>query len=677
METRSTTTTSVVNDFEASSIDADYISRSVINRGRAESHYDLDISAYLKPLSRKETSRAADTQQDSETFDDIIEFNYGEEEKTQRSLGRAALSPFVGIGKLVGKAEKGAAYVSAWTISKLPRTMSLEERAAYQDELNEKYASKPGDSWIDRTKKFYHRNKLKARDRVVPYAIGALAMSRVMPHALDLGVNLGHGAASKFADFDDWFNKPKPRTVSMGDGEGFDMAANAIEYTPVEHEISDVPLVLAMGGHTQGDAERSGYVASLEAAGVVAPHEDVVPINWSAQMGPLPGDTMPMDVSDQEGAARLLDAVRDAEGRPIKVVSFSQGTQATLRAMNEIAAQNGGRLPDNMEVVLIGTPSGSRGMGNNNIVGAAGPILDAMGFEIDQPIPEGNVTVRTQINDVFGNSAGQSAAFTGLMAVSPGHNVNGGVLLYSYKEGSTTYEVWGPASGMNHPVSELLEANGVPVSPELDNLFNAAVPRTELGQPTRYTDVNETADALGTYVESVTGNTGMASGAINAVMTPQVAKEFQDFADLQKLPDQFAAMAADPSTIPQKAPEAIREVTEAINAGVGYLENPNKLVDMANNAMRGANIPFKLPPIEQMLPPAQHAPAPSPVFTPPAPVVEAAPVFTPPPAFVPPAPVFTPAPAPAPATEYAPVGNIFGPPKGPTQYAPVGNIFGR
>lgn len=622
-------------------------------------------SRYMKQLPEA----IEDPAQTTEAIRDDYELHgYKERKPLARRLGLHA------VANAFRNADKGLAYLMARGISALPRTMSMQQRAERQEELNEKYAVGPNDSWTQRRIKAIKRNQLNLRNTVPVYAVGAYALGRLgMPYAIGAAHNAGGFIADTYADVNDYLNKP--RTVTMGDGQ--DLAANAIDYTPVRHNMNapTSATVLTMGGHTQGNAVGSGYVASLEAAGVIEAGEKVEPVDWSAQMGAVTGPgAMTMETSDQEGAARLIDAVRDTGGGPVKIVSFSQGTEATLRGLNEIAAQNGGRLPDNMEVILIGTPSGRFGMSNNALVGATSPILNAMGLEIDQPIPPGNVTIRTHVNDVFGNSADQSGAFTGLMAISPGHQVveeNNSVLLYTYQEGSTKYEVWGSPSGMNHPVSQLLEVNGMPVSPELNNLFEAAVPRTPHGEETRYTDVGQTADALGVYLDSQTGGMPIASGAIDAVMNDQVTQEFQSLSNLQMLPDQVAK---------GDIPGAMNTVNEALETGMSYLENPNKITDMANDALGGAGIPFQLPPLEQILPAAPvaapAAPTPAAPFQP---ILEQGmgminqfmPGAAPAPAFVPPA-----APAPAAPGGYAPVGNLFSHAPNAGQYAPVGNIFG-
>ncbi len=579
MEQLEKPTTSVNYGSKFTSSEVDEFLRDAF-RGRAEIH-DRLAKLSLKPLATpiKETVAATKTQHEVpgliDDESDADEYETSRDTEVKRSLGRGALS------RVIRGTDKWIAYGTARLIASLPGTKSMEERAERQKELDEKYANKDGDSWIRRRFNAINRNRLNIRDRVPVYGIGALALARFgVPYALDLGTHAAH-------DVSEWLNQPRTLTI------GQDLAADSIDYG-----ITEKKAVFAMGGHTQGLAEESGYIQSLRDSGAIAPDEEVVPINWSAQMG-LPGESMPMTVSDAEGGAQVAQIIRQADGQPIKILSFSQSTEATLLGLNEVANQpgNNGRLPDNVEVILQGTPSGKFGMSNNNLVGAVNPLLGAMGFEIDQPIPEGNITVRTHVNDVFGNSADQSGSFTGLMAISPGHQVvdeNNAVLLYTYQEGSTKYEVWGSPSGMNHPVSQLLEANGVPVSPELDNLFEAAVPRTPHGEETRYTDAGQVSDAFGTYLDSTTGNTGIASNVVDSVMTPERTNDLQNMTDLQKIPDQFAEMANDPSKIPENSQAIHQEVNEAIQTGVEYL-NPNKWIEAANDGLRGAGIPFQLP----------------------------------------------------------------------------------
>lgn len=595
METLEHSTTSVNRGPEpVSSSDDDYLRKAL--------RVSLDVHDHLR--ARQEVKTTLPFKQLSHEISeetDMYEPTYDVEpqvDRVRRGLGRGALS------RLIKGADKWAAYGSGWLISKLPGTKSLEERAEYQKHLNEKYADSADDSWIRRRINSIQRNRLNIRDRVPVYAIGAMAMYRFAPMALDLGVEASHGISHTVHGVSDYFTKP--RTVTMGQ----DLAADSIDYG-----ITEKKAVFAMGGHTQGLAEESGYVQSLRDSGAIAPDEEVVPVDWSAEMGTVLGDSQPMTVSDAEGGAQIAHIIRQADGRPIKIISFSQGTEATLRGLNEIAANSpDGKLPDNVEVVLQGTPAGPYGMSHNKTVGAINPLLGAMGLEINQPVPEGNVKIITRVNDVFGNSADQSTTFMGAMAISPGHQVKqpGDVLLDTIQDGTTTVEVWGPPEGLNHPVTELLAANGFPVSPELNEVFENAVPRTPHGEATRYTDVSGTVDALGVLADTNLGGTNYASNAIHAAVTPQMEGQIQDLTDMQKIADQGAEMINNPATIPQNLPVVMNEIQDGIHSGLELL-NPNEWMGAANRAIQSAGGPAIFP--ENPAPAPAPAPAPLPDFS--------------------------------------------------------------
>ncbi len=684
-----TTTTTSVNYLPE---DIRYASGTAPNTFTPDENGAVDVSRLVQAVRAYETGGESLTYEETDEIEPMtaedeafLERRYSS--RTHRALGR------IGLGRFAKKVDRFLTLA----------TTHVESTKDDWDNANafyaDKYMNKRGDGFFMRGWNAIRRNQLKVKAYGIGGTLGALALSRGAPYIAEVAQDAANAvadtarhAADNVSDTaTDVYNAVVgPREVTVGGGGQYDLAANSIVTTPMEHEMTpDQPIVLAMGGHTQGDAGGSGYVASLENARIIEPGQEVREVDWSAQMG-LPGETIDMKTSDAEGAARLKDAIADAGGSPVRVLSFSQGTQATLRALNDIAAQNGGRLPDNLEVVLIGGPSGERGMSNNNVVGMVNPLLHALNFEIDQPIPPGGkITVVTHINDVFGNSAGQSGAFTGVMALAPSHVVDGEIL-YTYTENNITYVVKGRADGLNHPLSDIARAHGVPVNPELDNFFNKAVPRTELGEPIRYTNVAEATDALEAYAETQTGHTGMASGAINAAMNPERTHDLQTITDLQKIPDQIAEMTQNPASIPKNLNDIHNQAANALQT-FGKWVNPHQWIDAGVDAARGAGVPL---PDYQIPAPAPAAPAPAwnpPAWTPPVP--EFAPA--PPNPFVPPAPapapVFAPAPAPAPApifetpsapatpfaqpnSGYAPVGPLFSNPA-PTGYAPVGPLF--
>ena len=698
MSERKTTTTSVslVPEVSPSIASSDTRSLFVDSRGRIDM---TDLLTSTREFSKQlpatidYAAPVAQTNYDllgyaPESHDDKDE--YEEEprssEELKRELGRNALT------RTLKRIDLGIAYGTAKLISKFPTTKSMEEREAHQKKLNEDYADKDGDSWLRRRLNSFGRNRMNIMDRLPVYGIGSLALARYGgPFAIDFAADAAHHVSDAVGDLTDGAKNigdelhravMGPREVHMGEGQ--ELAANAINMTPVVHDQK--PKVYIMGGHTQGMAHESGYAQSLEAAGIINEGDDVQAINWSAQMG-MPGENVNMVQSDIEGGAQIADAIRDAGGEPVKFASFSQGTQATLRGLNEAHAQ--GVDLSNVEVVLIGGPSGELGLGANKNISIAHPFLDAGGLEIDQPLPPGvKLTVRTDIADVFGNGGNQSLLTLGAMAMGPGHIPVGpenSVLISTYQKGNVTYEIWGPKDGINNPVTRMLKAQGLPITPEAEALANAAVPITMPGQATQYPDGPNVVSKAGAAADSyIPGSNGAFQAAANsALANPAFNKLTREFDDLVPVLDSVGRINPnDPIGAINTITNAGKEVNEAVQSFGQLLQNPAKAlniaVDAANSGINQAGGPALIPRFDETPAPAYSAPAPSyNQYVAPAP---AAPVYeAPAPApYVAPAPAPTPyvAPAPAPAPAYAPVAPLFSSAPAAPQYAPVGPIFG-
>lgn len=639
----------------------------------------------------------------AEMFDNEHEEELRATENAKRGLGRAALKPFKWL-------DRNIAYGTAWAISKLPMAKTLAEREEYQKVLNEKYADTDGDTWLRRRLNSFGRNRMNIMDRLPVYGIGSLALARYgSPFAIDFATDTAHHVSDAVGDLTDGVKNIGdelhkvvigPREVHMGEGQ--ELAANAINMTPVVHDQK--PKVYIMGGHTQGMAHESGYAQSLEAAGIINEGDDVQAINWSAQMG-MPGENVSMVQSDIEGGTQIADAIRDAGGEPVKFASFSQGTQATLRGLNEAHAQ--GVDLSNVEVVLIGGPSGDLGLGNNQNISIARPFLSAAELEIDQPLPPGvKLTIRTDIADVFGNGGNQSLLTLGAMAMGPGHIPVGpenSVLISTYQKDNVTYEIWGPKDGINNPVTRMLKAQGLPITPEAEALANAAVPITMPGQATQYPDGPNVVSKAGAAADSyIPGSNGAFQAAANsALANPAFNKLTREVDDLVPVLDSVGRINPnDPIGAINTITNAGKEVNEAVQSFGQLLQNPAKAlniaVDAANSGINQAGGPALIPRFDETPAPAYRAPAPNynqyvapapaaPVYEAPAPapyvapapapapVPYIAPAPAPAPAYAPVAPLFSSAPA---APQYAPVGPIFGSKPAEPQYAPVGPLFG-
>ncbi len=529
-----------------------------------------------------------------------------------KALGRIAVAPVKGVKRIDQMMSAAAVDV----ISKIPGSASKEEMQERYEALQDRFADYEEDSWLRLRYNALRRNQLKIMSYVPVTMMGAIA-------------------------------------VEM-------FASRGLGYLGVAEHLSvhNMPLELAykstdvyIGGHT--DNTGNLLVGGVQQAGLYNPNANNVNIDYSAQMGMMTGDAIPMNISDAEGGAKVADAIRNANGAPVRVFAFSQGTEAAIVGLRQIADENHGVVPSNVEVVLEGTPSGYLGLGQSNYTkGMSGSVLNMLGMETKQPIPKGaHITIRTDIADEFGNGGSQSGALLAEEAMGPGHRVVGpgnGVLISKFDKDGVTYEIWGDKDGVNNPIARMLRDNGVPITPEGERFAEALTPFTPPGSPTPvYANANEVSDSFAAMTDRAisdgTGtNLGIAQNIENTVMTPGRKADLQTGLNLEKIPDQMAQMQADPSTIPQNSQAIMGEVTGAINTGLKYT-NPKELTGALNDGLRGAGIPITIP--DNIVPaqaPAQRTQAP----------VYVAPART----------EYAPTPAVAPATAVAPViqGNFGG-----------------
>ncbi len=677
-----TATTSVSDMLEASQPDAgtDTTNSFSDNGGRVDlslllsstREYSKQLPTAINetPSSQREYGLTPD---DSEATrlqnEQFLEQRYA---RVHRVLGRGALSRTVkSVDRFMTRA-----------------TTKIESTKEDWDNANayyaEKYANKDSDNWLTRKWNAFRRNKLKVIAYGPAAALGGFALTR--PFATELAGDVVHHAAGAFNHVTDGVKDigdevyravVGPRKVSMGEGQ--ELAANAINMTPVVHDKK--PVVYIMGGHTQGLAHESGYAQSLDAAGAISEGDDVRALNWRTEMG-MPGEQITMIHADTLGGAQVADAIRDAGGEKVRFEFFSQSTQAGLRGLNEAHAQ--GVDLSNVEVVLNGGPSGDLGLGKNQNISIARPFLSAAELEIDQPIPPGvKVTIRTDIADVFGNGGNQSLLTLGAMAVGPGHMPVGpenSVLVSSYTKDGINYEIWAPKDGISHPITRALKVQGIPITPEAEALAHAAAPITMPGQETQYPDGPNVVSKAGAAADSyVPGSNGAFQAAANsALANPQFNNLTRQIDDLVPVLDSVGRINPnDPIGAINTIQNAVKEGGDVIQSVGEMLQNPAKAlniaVDAANAGIHQAGGPGIIPRFdENWTPPAQAA---APAWTPPAPnPAPAPPVYVAP--APPAAPAWTPPAAPAPGPSgYAPVGDLFGnsPTKG--QYAPVGPLF--
>lgn len=712
-----TYTTSDSDMLEASQRDA---GSDTTNSNSANGGY-VDLSLLLSSTREysKRLPSAIDSASSESKSDDGLTF--GDDEATRLQNEQFLEQRYARVHRVLGRGALARAVKG--TDRFLTRaTTRIESTKEDWDNANayyaEKYANKDDDNWLTRKWNAFRRNKLKVIAYGPAAALGGFALSR--PFAADLASDAVHHATGAFNHVSDgvkdigdevYRTVVGPRKVSMGEGQ--ELAANAINMTPVVHDKQT--KVYIMGGHTQGLAHESGYAQSLDDSGAISKGDDVRALNWRAEMG-MPGESITMIEADTLGGAQVADAIRDSGGEKVRFEFFSQSTQAGLRGLNEAHAQ--GVDLSNVEVVLNGGPSGDLGLGKNQNISIARPFLSAAELEIDQPIPPGvKVTIRTDIADVFGNGGNQSLLTLGAMAVGPGHLPVGpenSVLISSYQKDGVNYEIWGPKDGINHPITRALKVQGIPITPEAEALANAAAPITMPGQATQYPDGPDVISKAGAAADSyVPGSNGAFQAAANsALANPQFNALTREVDDLVPLLDKVGRINPnDPIGAINTIQSAMKEGGDVLQSVNQMLQNPAKAlniaVDVANAGINQAGGPAIIPRFdENWTPPAQAA---APAWTPPAapaapawtppvaapsapawtpPVAEAAPAWTPPatPVVEAPAPVYQPTPPPMPAwtppaapapgpASYAPVGDLFSNSSSKGQYASVGPLF--
>lgn len=415
-----------------------------------------------------------------------------------------------------------------------------------------------------------------------------------------------------------------------------------------------------IGGRMDGTGDM--YVDQAQAGGQYDYNANNIQANYSASIGPLDGERM--DASTNVAAMQAAYAYNSAGGvnaAPYEIHAFSEGTVAGVQALNQIAAENGGVVPDNVTLIIDGSPVGAMGLYNSPYPGAISPILGAMGIDTNVSIPPGaNVIVRSYQSDIWGNGGNQSALTSlgmagGLMGDAHKPIDNSAILIGSRVIDGVTYEEYAYGDGPQNALLRGAYAQGLYVSPAADNFMNALMPITHVGEPTRYANASEVGYSAGALIDdTIAQNTGIdstyAQQAVGAIMTPERTGDLQTMLDAGNiLPERFANMANNPASIPTELPAAMNQINDVIDTVTKYIpsETNHPLQGIINDGLRGAGVQYQLPPpppmntvpvpthvpaapvFEMPAPaPVYHAPAPAPVYHPPVPVHEA-PVVTP------------------------------------------------
>ncbi len=343
----------------------------------------------------------------------------------ERRLGRLALDS-------LKKIDTYAALATPWIIDKFGGK-SRDEHTAHQQYLDEKYATSEDDTWYKRGWNTAMRNRQRIRDRMLPYGvvgyIGAIAVSRAIPGALDM--------------WDDWTG---PRSVHAD----HDTLAVVHRY--------DTKMVVAGGagqGHDAPDAEiqRKGLDNSIY----------IEEVRYSAEIGPVVGQDR-MDQSAAGGTRDMyqksIDDVR--AGRDVHLVGYSEGSLVAIDTANAIAAENGGRLPDNVKLTLIGSPYTENGIFNSSFGRAADPMLDRMGIPTNRTLPPGTEVVYYD-SDPYANGANMNAStlLKSFLEIQAGsHDIPGEGYIHEFTDASgVVHKVY----TRDEAIVRLMQANGIHV----------------------------------------------------------------------------------------------------------------------------------------------------------------------------------------------------------------------
>lgn len=284
-------------------------------------------------------------------------------ERVKRKLGLAA-------DRLMGTAK-----YEAWRAQSLPSDLSEKSNKARQ---LEEYQVQEGDNRRTRVKKWLGRNAVTLS--VGSSVVGGLIMAGVARQYLAYESS-GH------------------RSVSLGVNE----AANSIDIGPVEHEFTSTMIVA--GGFGQGPAELAPIGELRDKGFENGVNVEGVGVNYPGQMG-LGAGEMSMDESAIIGEADMYAKYERSKstGELVHLAGYSEGSLVATRTANRIAAENGGVLPDNVRVTLIGSPYQQYGIGNNVFGQALNPILDHMGIPLHERPPAGTEVVYMD-TDPYANAA--------------------------------------------------------------------------------------------------------------------------------------------------------------------------------------------------------------------------------------------------------------------------------
>ncbi|RYF28207.1 MAG: PE-PPE domain-containing protein, partial [Chloroflexi bacterium] len=194
---------------------------------------------------------------------------------------------------------------------------------------------------------------------------------------------------------------------------------------------------------------------------------------------------------------------------------YSQGSGGTLMAAQRIAGENGGVLPDNIDVTMLGAPSTpGTGFFKDTKVQMAKPLFDMMGIDVDPGDAPAGTTYYGKPGDIWANGGSRNiitqtgqalgTAFGGTHGYSPAELQNPANIITDVN-GVKVVHVADDLSGYGHAA----RANGLEWSDSAEQLVDAVAPEGIVGRPAPAPDMQAAFTAGSKVIEETAAFHGM------------------------------------------------------------------------------------------------------------------------------------------------------------------------
>lgn len=300
-----------------------------------------------------------------------------------------------------------------------------------------------------------------------------------------------------------------------------------------------------------------------------------------------PEDTHTLDESSKIGADKIYAAYQANKHGTVELVGYSEGTQPLEDALDRIAQENGGRLPDNISVKIIASPNTENsGVFNDPKAKFLKPLFDANGATMDRPIPQGkNVKVIAMNTDFWANAGNRPPSTMISQAIglaSDGHRAPSADLRHTSRVvNGVTYETY-YHNGTQNAALRTAEAHGFKVTKKADEFASALAPTGELGEENvrvNAADVLRTGSAAAEEAMTLNGiNPQHAKIASDIIANIPPAPVQQVFNAVQDIPNGIAQglngqAPAGPAWQAPVASFAPQVTPEYVAQGVSNVEN--------------------------------------------------------------------------------------------------------